>query len=227
MFDSIFAAGDTTIALGNLVLSLGVSLVLGLMVAFSYMKTHTGGISSESFAITLVMLPAVVTVIILLVGSNVARAFSLAGAFAIIRFRSAPGEPKDIMFVLMTMAVGLACGMGYVAYAAVVAVLLCMAVAALSAVQFGKPKGSPKRLKIMVPEDLDFENAFDSVLQKYTNDYKLLKVRTTDLGSLYELTYNVQTKKDLSEKAFLDELRCRNGNLNIILTMDAPQTDTF
>jgi hypothetical protein len=173
------------------------------------------------------MLPAVVTVIILLVGNNVARAFSLAGAFSIIRFRSAPGDPKDITYVLFAMAVGLATGMGYLLYAVIVGVVLCVIMIVLETVKYGKPRGTEKILKITVPENLDFENAFDAVLQRFTLSYKLRKMKTTDLGSLYELSYSVVTKNKINEKEFIDELRCRNGNLNITLVLDVPATPEF
>lgn len=227
MFDSIFAnaAADTAITLPGLLIALFAALCIGLLISLVYMKTHRGAAPSQSFALTLVMLPAVVTVIILLVGSNIARAFSLSGAFAIIRFRSAPGDAKDITYVLFSMAVGLAAGMGFVLYAAVVGVALCLVMAALEFLRYGRPKGTDKILKITIPESLDYENAFDSVMDKYTSSSTLHKVKTTDLGSLYELIYAVRTKQGVSEKAFIDELRCRNGNLNITLVLDAPANE--
>lgn len=223
MFDSIFTqAAETAITLPNLLIALVSALLLGLLMSLVYMKTHKDKAPSQSFALTLVMLPAVITIIILLVGNNVARAFSLAGAFSIIRFRSAPGDPKDITYVLFTMAVGLACGMGFIMYAAIVAVLLCAAMMALGFFKFGKSTGTTKMLKITIPENLDYQNAFDGVMQKYTLTSKLAKVKTADLGSLYELIYYVTTKNGTDEKAFIDDLRCRNGNLNITLILDAP-----
>lgn len=227
MFDSIFAttAADTAITLPSLMIALGTAFALGLIISFTYMKTHKTATPSQSFALTLVMLPAVVTIIILLVGSNVARAFSLSGAFAIIRFRSAPGDPKDIAYVLFCMAVGLAAGMGNMLYAVVVAIALCVAMVLLEALKYGKPKGMEKTLKITVPESLDYENAFESVLQKYTLSSTLRKIKTADLGSLYELVYSITTKAGVCEKDFIDELRCRNGNLNITLVLDAPSNE--
>ncbi len=223
MLDSIFVdIENTALTLPNMLLSLGVALVLGLVIALVYRWTRRETPSSQSFLLTLVMLPAVVTVIILLVGSNVARAFSLAGAFSIIRFRSAPGDAKDITYVLFSMAVGLAAGMGFLVYAALVALLLCGAMALLEAIHFGRPSGTEKLLKITVPENLDYESAFDSVLEKYTHSAKLRRVKTVDLGSLYELVYAVVTKDGISEKAFIDELRCRNGNLTIALVLAVP-----
>ncbi len=224
MFDSIFSviSADSALTLPGLLTALGVALVLGLSVSLVYIKTHKTHKPTQSFALTLVTLPVVITVIILLVGNNVARASSLAGAFSIIRFRSAPGDPKDITYVLMCMAVGLAVGMGFIAYAVVVAAVLCLIMILLEATKFGKMRGTAKVLKITVPENLDYQNTFDIIMQKYTLSATLYKVKTTDLGSLYELSYSVTMKDGISEKDFIDELRCRNGNLNITLILDAP-----
>lgn len=184
------------------------------------MKTHKNNNPSQSFSLTLVMLPPVISVIIMLIGTNIASALSLGGAFSIIRFRSAPGDPKDITFVLFSMAVGLACGLGYVVIAGIVAVVLCLIMVALYIFNFGISKISPKILKITIPENLDYQNTFDGVLKKYTKNYVLTKVKTADLGSLYQLVYSITMDNDVNEKEFIDELRCRNGNLNITLVLD-------
>lgn len=230
MFESVFditsTATDSQITILSLIIALAAALALGLFQSFVYMRTHKDKNPSQSFALTLVMVPAVIAIIVLLVGSNIARAFSLAGVFAIIRFRSAPGDPKDIAFVLFSMAVGLSCGMGYIGYAVVVSLVLGLAMLLLDAVNFGKSKAGSKLLKITIPENLDYQDAFKDVLSKYTTQYNLNKVRTTDLGSLYELVYTVTTREDLREKEFIDELRCRNGNLTITLVM-TPQNSEY
>lgn len=224
MLDLAFSVFGTeaSMTLQGLLIALGTALSLGLAISLSYMKTHKTRTPTQSFALTLVVLPAVITVIILLVGNNVARAFSLAGAFSIIRFRSAPGDPRDITYVLLCMAVGLAAGMGFIAYAVVVAAALCLVMLLLEAAGFGQPKSAGKLLKITIPENLDYEHTFDPIMERYTRSAALRKVKTADLGSLYELSYLVTTKSGVSEKEFIDELRCRNGNLNITLTLDAP-----
>lgn len=224
MFESIFdtTAIETAITLQSFLLAIGAALTLGFIISLVYIKTHKTKMPSQSFALTLIMLPAVVTVIILLVGNSVARAFSLAGAFSIIRFRSAPGDAKDITYVLFTMAVGLAAGMGYVLYAAVVTAALSAVMILLEAIKFGMPSGTEKILKITIPENMDYQNVFDGIMQKYAVSSILRKVKTTDLGSLYELEYAITTKNDINEKSFIDELRCRNGNLNITLLLNAP-----
>jgi hypothetical protein len=200
---------------------------MGLLVSIIYAKTHKAKNPSHSFVFSLVLLPAVITVIIFLVGNNVARAFSLAGAFSIIRFRSAPGDPKDITYVLFSMAVGLAAGMGFILYAVVVGLVLCAVMVVLELCKYGQSGGTEKILKITVPENLNFQHTFDGVLQKYSLSWALKKIRTADLGSLYELNYSVVTKSGINEKDFIDELRCLNGNLNIVLALDAPANPEF
>jgi hypothetical protein len=224
--ESIFGdvSSGVTVTAATLLTAEGAALILGLLVSLVYGKTHRTRRPSQSFALTLVVLPAVITVIILLVGNSVARAFSLAGAFSIIRFRSAPGDPKDITYVLFAMAVGLACGMGYLLFAGLAAAVLCAAVLLLEALQYGGSRGSRgKLLKITVPEDLDYQRAFDDILEKHTDAYKLVGVKTSNLGSLFELRYEITQKAGDDEKAFIDELRCRNGNLNITLVLAAEQ----
>jgi hypothetical protein len=190
-----------------------------------YIKTCNKNGYSQNFSLTLILVPTVIAIIILLIGSNVARAFSLAGAFSIIKFRSAPGDPKDIAYVLFTMAAGLACGVGYFGYAALFTVFLCSLMFILNAFNFGSQKNSYKILKITIPEDLDYEGAFDEVFNKFTTSYDLKKVKTTDLGSLYELVYTIAMDNKVNQKEFIDALRCRNGNLNITLSMQADASE--
>ena len=225
--ESIFssAGSDAIFAIPGLLVSLGFSLMMGLMISSVYINTHNTHNPSQSFSITLVVLPAVISVIILLVGNSVARAFSLAGAFSIIRFRSAPGDPKDITYVLISMALGLSCGMGYLLYSLVTAAVICGAIFLLDAVKYGQAGATGKLLKIVIPEDLDYAHAFDDILREHTTSYTLTRVKTTDLGSLFELQYEITQKPGSDEKAFIDELRCRNGNLNITLVLAAAPND--
>ena len=206
-----------------IILTLLTAMVFGLAIALTYMKTQRNGVYSESLAITLTILPVILSMIILFVSDNFARAFSLAGTLSIIRFRSAPGEPKDIGYIFFSVAAGLAAGVGQYLYGAMFVALVCVFMIVLASVRFGAPKAYPKKLKITIPEDLDYENAFSDIFEKYTNSYKLDRVKTTDLGSLFELVYNVSMKDRGTDKAFIDELRCRNGNLSIILSLaEAP-----
>ena len=223
MFETLFnsAAAGTTISLGDSILTIIVSFILGSLISFTYMKTSDKGGYSQNFALTLIIVPTVIAIIVLLIGSNIARAFSLAGAFSLIKFRSAPGDPKDISYVLFTMAAGLASGVGLFGYAILFTVFLCVLMITLNLFNFGAKKVSQKLLKITIPEDLDYEGAFDDIFSVYTKGHELIKVRTTDLGSLFQLVYNVTLSTEISQKEFLDALRCRNGNLNITLSMAA------
>lgn len=227
MLETIFntTTDSTAISMATAVLTIIISFVLGGLISLTYMRTCSKSSYSRSFSLTLVMIPTVIATIILLIGSNVARAFSLAGAFSIIRFRSAPGDSKDISYVLFTMAAGLACGVGYFTYGILFAVVLCMLMIILDFFKYGAVSTSQKQLKIAIPEDLDYEGAFDEVFAKFTTSNELKKVRTTNLGSLYELVYIGTIKNNTSQKEFLDELRCRNGNLNITLSMCADSAE--
>lgn len=202
----------------SVILAMAAAILYGLAISCTYILTHKDR-HSQSLAITLTMLPVILTVIILFVGSNVARAFSLAGTLSIIRFRSTSGDPEDIGYIFFDIAAGLACGVGLYGYGAVFVVLLCLFMIVISKLGFARPKLTAKNLKITIPENLDYAGVFDEILKKYTNSYTLRKVRTTDLGSLYELTYALKMKNGIDEKAFIDELRTRNGNLNIVLSL--------
>ncbi|MEF3307741.1 DUF4956 domain-containing protein [Paenibacillus sp. GYB004] len=227
MLDSIFssAAAATELSLTHALLTILMSIVVGLVISFTYMKTSSRGGYSPSFTLTMVVLPAIVAIIILLIGSNIARAFSLAGAFSIIRFRSAPGDPKDIAYVLFTMAAGLAIGVGSFGYAVLFTVCLCLLMFILNLTKFGVKKASQLMLKVTIPEDLSYEAVFDGVFKKFDVNYELQKVRTTELGSLYELVYLITMSTATDQKQFLDAIRVRNGNLDITLTMSPTTTD--
>ncbi len=230
MIDSLlnFTISTGTLNFQSLISSLILSLLLGLIICWSYRKGHQSGTPSNNFSLTLILLPAVVAAIIILVGTNIASAFSLAGAFSIIRFRSAPGDPKDILYVLLTMAVGLASGMGFLAYAVIIALLLSSIMLILQISPLSKERDQAKLLKITIPENVDYETAFKDIMEKYTSRHSLMRVATTDLGSLYELVYEVSCKTSINEKEFIDELRCKNSNLRIMLLSKATTaTDHF
>ena len=221
MLETIIKSTDgASFTFSNVLVVLLSSVILGLIIGFVYIITHKKEGYSTSFPITLVMLPVIISIIILLVGNNVARAFSLAGAFSIIRFRSAPGNPKDISYVFFTLAVGLALGMGFVGYAVIFTIVLCAVMVLLEYAGFGIPKDNIMKLKITVPEDLNFDKLFDDLLNENSSNWKLINIKTRDFGALYELTYRLNLKDNVDEKKFIDEIRTRNGNLNISLTVD-------
>ncbi|GGH73022.1 DUF4956 domain-containing protein [Paenibacillus silvae] len=225
MLDSLFSSAldDTTLSFGSSVITIGLAIILGLIISLTYMKTNQATYS-QSFTLTMVVLPVIVAIIILLIGSNIARAFSLAGAFSIIRFRSAPGDPKDIAYVLFTMASGLACGVGAFGYAVLFTVILCVLMFVLSRFNFGGKKSLQKTLKVTIPENLSYEEALNEVFHTFNVPFDLKKIRTTELGSLYELVYSVTIHESVNQKQFLDAIRTRNGNLDISLTM-SPTTE--
>lgn len=197
------------------------ALFFGAAIGFTYFKTEEENYQ-RSMALTLLMLPVVLSVIIMFVGSNVARAFSLAGTLSIIRFRSAPGDMLDIGFIFFDIAAGLSCGVGLYGYGAVFVVILCAVIILAKKAKLFEKSEVRKTLRITIPENLNYNGAFDEILLKYTKKYALTKIKTTDLGSLFELNYSVVMKDDGKEKEFVDELRCRNGNLNIILSLAEP-----
>lgn len=220
MLNTIFATSvATTLTFTSTLIVILSALLLGLFISLIYIKTHNKEGYAGSFTITLIMLPVIIAVIILLVGNNVARAFSLAGAFSLIRFRSAPGDPKDISYVFFTLAVGLACGMGYIAYAVLFAIILCLVMVILTIIKYGASKSPQMQLKITVPEDLDYQNLFDEVFEIYLIRVTLTRVKTADFGSLFELVYSINIKANVNQKEFIDKLRCKNSNLNIVLTL--------
>lgn len=195
------------------------ALVLGFVLSGAYILANRKKKYSTTFALTMVLLPAVVAVVIIMVGSDIARAVSLGGVFALVRFRSIPGDAKDILNVFLAMAVGLACGVGYITLAAVIAVTIGAIYVILSIINFAVPSNKPKELKITIPENLNYYGAFDDLFEEYTTSCELVKVKTANLGTLYTVTYYIVEKKGIDEKKFLDSIRCRNGNLNLSIGM--------
>lgn len=212
--------------MGQSVLSIIVAMLLGIIIGVCYVISCKKRCNRD-FIIGLVLLPAIVSVVIMLVGSNVARAFSMAGAFALVRFRSAPGSAKDIAIVFFSMAAGLACGLGFISYAAIIVVLICVLLLVMSAMHFLERDENEKQLKITIPENLNYKGTFEPVFEKYLCKNNLTTVKTTNMGSLYELVYVVNLKENIDEKDFIDELRCRNGNLNITLGMLPDRCNTL
>lgn len=221
MFESIFGNHilDRPLSAKQTILCITVGLLLGLVISMVYLLVNTKKNLSSNLALSLIILPAIMTVIIILVGNNIARAFSMAGVFTLIRFRSVPGDSKDITFIFLTVAAGLSAGLGYLTLAAVITVFLSGVILIFSKIGYGKPIIQVKRLKIMIPEDLNYSNAFEDIFERFTKSHQLEKVKTTNLGTLFELTYQVVFKAELSEKDFIDELRSRNGNLTIQLAL--------
>lgn len=188
------------------------SLLLGLGTAFIYMRRST---YSKSFVVTLALLPAMVQLVIMLVNGNIGAGVAVAGAFSLVRFRSVPGSAKEIGCIFFAMAIGLATGMGYLFFALLFFLVIGAALLLLNTTRFGENHSGDSILRIVIPESLDYEGLFDDLFETYTNGAELIRVKTTNMGNLYELTYQIRLKTPVARKAFLDELRCRNGNLTI------------
>ena len=200
-----------------------VSLVLGGMLALihTYNNDYT-----KSFVITLAILPAVVAVVILMVNGNIGAGVAVAGAFSLVRFRSAPGTAREIGAIFAAMGMGLIIGMGYIGYAALFTVLIGLAMLIYAKLASGDKKDLHKVLKITIPENLNYSDVFDDIFKEYTKNYKLNQVKTSNMGSLFKLNYEIYLKDVSREKEFIDKLRTRNGNLEIsIANYQTPVTD--
>lgn len=204
MLDAIWMAFVYAVAAG----------VLGVIISLTYMKT---GKVSKNFARTLIILPVLVSVVITMVNGNLGTSVAIVGAFSLIRFRSLQGSSRDIAFIFFAMTAGLTCSMGYLLFAAAVTVFVCVILVVFQLSHYGEKRTEEKDLRITIPENLDYTNIFEEIFEQYTKGHKLLQVKTTNMGSLYELRYHTTLKEAAKEKEFLDALRCRNGNLTVIL----------
>ncbi|MDD4422562.1 MAG: DUF4956 domain-containing protein [Eubacteriales bacterium] len=223
-FESIIG---NDITLKSTLIMLMAAMLMGFAVSIVYMNTHKEEGYMPSLITTLILLPAISSTIILLVGSNTAQALSIAGAAALIRFRTTLGDPKDLAYLFFTLAIGLACGCGYIGYAAVFTVLVCIIMIIVERTGYGKSSARAMKLKIIIPENLDYPNAFDDIFKKSTDKWRLKKLKTTEFGSLCELEYIIEPKKEVAIKELVDELRTRNGNLDISLVLNPHEDRVF
>ena len=218
VFKGIFdTQGATVISVENFLLCLGVSLLLGILLAAAYMWKNA---YTKSFLLTLGLLPAVVCVVIMMVNGNVGAGVAVAGAFSLVRFRSAPGSAKEIATIFLAMGAGLICGMGYLGYGALFTLIMCGAFLLFSFVSEKIQNGEEKHktLKITIPEDLDYTGVFDDIFARYTQKWVLVQVKSTNMGSMFRLTYEITLKDPAQEKEMLDVIRQRNGNLEIMVS---------
>lgn len=226
VFDSIFDNGSTSsISVKNFFICFAVALVLGAVIAVGYtVKSRY----TKSFAGTLVVLPAVVSVVIMLVNGNIGAGVAVAGAFGLIRFRSAPGSAKEIVSIFIAMCSGLLTGMGYIAFAAIFTVIMAVMLFVMNIVKIrnGKHVFKEKTLRITIPEDLNYTEVFDDLFEEFTESYEAVSVKTVNMGSMYKLKYTIVLKDLKKEKQFMDALRCRNGNLEIMISnREEPQNE--
>ena len=214
LFDSDLVS---VISITDFLLCLGFSLVLGLIMAFAYMyRTRY----TKSFVVTLALLPAVVCVVIMLVNGNVGTGVAVAGAFSLVRFRSVPGTAKEICTLFLAMGAGLIAGMGYLGFSVLFTVVMCAMFLLYNRLDFGAKKNADayKTFSITIPEDLDYSGVFDDIFAEYTVSHDLARVKSTNMGSMFKLTYNAVLRDASREKEMIDKIRCRNGNLEITVS---------
>ena len=213
MFTSIINAADGMTIFNVVILTL-CSVVFGLLVAVTYMSK---GKYTKSFAITLVILPAVVQIVIMMVNGSVGTGVAIAGAFSLVRFRSQPANAKEISTIFPAMAIGLTNAMGYLTFALFVTVVFCLLLFVLDHSKFGEGRQDAREIKITIPESLDFTGVFDDLFARYLKNVSLERVKTTNMGSMFELTYLAEFIPGTNQKEFIDAVRCRNGNLTVYI----------
>ena len=208
MFESVLKTGMTPISFFLCEIS---ALGLGVLTALLFMR----GRHSRSMSLTLALLPSLVSLVIMLVNGNIGAGIAVAGAFSLVRFRSLPGTAREIAALFFSVVLGMCCGMGYIFVAAVFFALIALVLFVLELLRFGETS-HVRQLRITIPEDIDYEGLFDDVFEQYASSYELTRVRTTNMGTLYELSYEICLKDEKISKSFIDAIRCRNGNLNVV-----------
>lgn len=211
MLESIYSG---TVDIQGCLIGLVTAMILGMIISLTHKFTTK---TTSNFLLTLIVLPVLVQAVIFLINGNLGTAFAVAGAFSLVRFRSMQGNSKEIVSIFWAMTVGLGVGMGYITYSILVTLIVAIIIMISCKLTNKVQDCYERKLKIIIPENLDYEEIFNEVLFKYTKKAELRKVKTTNMGSMYELIYIVSMKNNVKEKAFLDEIRCRNGNLLVML----------
>ena len=215
MFNSIFDASTVGLEINTALIAAGVSLVLGIALALTHKFTTQ---TTKGFLVTLATLPLLVMAVMIMINGNLGTSIAILGAFSLIRFRSLAGRAKDLLSVFFAMMIGLACGMGHVLFGAVITVIAIIAIVLFTYTHFLEPDSQERVLKIVIPEDMDYEEVFADIFKKYTSRHRLVRMKTMNMGSLYKLTYDVKLKRGVKAKAFLDEIRIKNMNLKVLLS---------
>lgn len=211
MFNSVI---NDSVNLLSFLEIVGFSILLGLLHSYIEMKTNK---YSKNFIITLSVLPVLVSMVILMVNGNLGTGIAVLGSFSLIRFRSVPGNSREILSVFFSMVIGLSLGTGYIAFGVILTIIVSLYLIILKVMKYGEKEKS-KILSILIPEDLDYTNIFNDIMDKYTSSNELIKTKTTNMGTMYELTYNITMKSEVNEKEFIDDIRIRNGNLRVSLS---------
>lgn len=222
MLNSLLSNTSSNVSLSSILICTGVSVILGFMIAFTHMKTSK---YSKNFLITLVVLPVLVQVIMMMVNGNLGTSVAIAGAFSLIRFRSIPGTSKEILSVFFAMTVGIITGMGYVVFGGIITVIVCFVIFIFHVIPLFNVDYKERILKVTVPENLDYTSMFNEIFDQYTKSAILDQVKTTNMGSLFDLSYRIVLNPGTNEKEFIDEIRIKNGNLKIILSHPMDGTD--
>ncbi|MBQ8302430.1 MAG: DUF4956 domain-containing protein [Clostridia bacterium] len=216
LFDSLYSSVITP---EKFLLCIGVALLLGIILAAAYAFRAR---FTKSFLMTMAVLPAIVCVVIMMVNGNIGAGVAVAGAFSLVRFRSAPGSAREIAAIFLAMGTGLVCGMGYLGFAALFAVIMSLILIICNLIDYHTAGrvSKHKSVRITIPEDLDYTTVFDDIFEEYTARCELVKVKTTNMGSMFRLTYNLTLRDAKREKEFIDKLRTRNGNLEIMVSKE-------
>lgn len=215
MFNTIFDATTVGLEINTALIAAGAALILGIALAITHMKTSQ---TTKGFLTTLAVLPLLVMAVMIMINGNLGTSIAILGAFSLIRFRSLQGHAKDLLSIFFAMMIGLACGMGHILFGAVITVIAIIAIILFSYTHFLEPDPRERVLKIVIPEDMDYDEVFDDVFKKYTSRHRLVRMKTMNMGSLYKLTYDVKLKHGIKEKDFLDEVRVKNMNLKVLLS---------
>lgn len=215
-FNSIFEGGSAGLDLTTALIAAGTALGLGLILALAHKLTTRG--STKGFLVTLVVLPLLTMAVMIMINGNLGTSIAILGAFSLIRFRSIRGNAKNLLSIFFAMMIGLSCGMGHVLFGTIITIIGVVAMAIFTFLPIFEPDKKERILKIVVPEDLDYSDAFTNIFKKYTSRAELTMSKTVNMGSLYDLTYNIKLKHGVKEKEFMDEIRTKNCNLKVSLS---------
>lgn len=222
MLNSLFSTATSQVELTEVLVCSLISIILGIIIALTHKYTSK---YNKNFLTTISVLPLLVQTVIIMVNGNLGTSVAILGAFSLVRFRSLPGTSKEILSVFFSMTIGLATGMGHLVFASIITVIGCIILLLLSKITLFDKDKQEKILKITIPENLDYTTVFDEIFNEYTKTVELEQVKTTNMGSMFDLSYRVILNKDINEKQFIDDLRVKNGNLKIILTHPLEESD--
>ena len=215
MFNTIFDSTATGLDISTALIAAAVALGIGISISITHMLTSQ---TSKNFLITLAVLPLLVMAVMIMINGNLGTSIAILGAFSLIRFRSIQGNAKELLSIFFAMMIGLACGMGHILFGAVITAIAIIAILFFSYTKFLEPNKNQRVLKVVIPEDLDYEDVFKEIFAKYTRKADLVRMKTVNMGSLYKLTYDITLKNNIREKDFLDEIRVKNCNLKVLLS---------